>query len=232
MLRSFASARHHGEPPNRAAVVRLAIELTTPRERAELCSYVQAAVLYTLIQEISSGGSEVRVELARWVDEQVTDERLASLLSGVAVLRHAGLPHVRWEISYEFSHDSADYLWLLADPGHSRGIVRADSPAAQLSSTPRQRLTERLLGINSTGSAPVQLPSPLPAFNLANMCPQPGAAVAEPTIHLGTGIVDQQFQVFRPRDGADRSSCRRRPEHLPARLRTKPGPSRRREVHL
>jgi len=197
VLRSFASARHHGEPAGRPAVVRLAIEFTTAAERAQLCAYVQAALLHTLIQEVRPGDSGVRVELARWVEREVTEERLASLFTGVVALRHAGMAHVPWEISYEFSHDGVAYSWLLADPGHSQGIVRSDSQAARLSSTPRKPLAECLFGFNPTGSVPASLPDPLPDFDLRQMCPGPDAAVAEMVIRVGTGIVNQEFVVFR-----------------------------------
>ncbi len=197
VLRSFAGTRHHGEPADRDAVVRLAIELTIADERAQLGTYLRAAVLHTLIQEVAPGDSSVHVELARWVEREVTDERLSPLFSGVIVLRHAGMAQMPWEISFEFKVDGAEYSWLLADPGMSRGIVRADSATARLSATPRQRLAECLLGMSESGSMPVQLPSPLPSFDLARICPDPGVAVTEATVHTGTGVVDPQFTVFR-----------------------------------
>lgn len=196
VLRSYAAARHHGEPPDRAAVVRLAIELTTPGERAQVGTFVRAAILHTVIQEISTGDSAIRVALAEWAEREITEERLAALFSGVIVLRHAGMAHVPWEISYEFCLDAAEYSWLLVGPGMSHGIVQADSSAARLSATARQPLAECLLGVPQSASPPV-LPVPLPSFDLAQMCPGAGAAAAEPVVHTGTGIIDPQFTVFR-----------------------------------
>jgi ATPase subunit of ABC transporter with duplicated ATPase domains len=80
VLRSFAAARHHGEPTDRDAVVRLAIELTTAAERLRFGTFVRAAVLHTLIQEIASGDGGTRAELAQWVEREVTDEKLTPLL--------------------------------------------------------------------------------------------------------------------------------------------------------
>lgn len=197
VLRSFAAARHHGETTGRDAVVRLAVEFTTAAERVQLGTYVRAAILHTLIQEIGSGDGTLRLALAQWVEDEVTDERLSSLFSGAVVLRHAGMPQVPWEISYEFSHGGADYVWL--SPGVTSGIVRAGSQAARLVNTPRQLLMHCLLGMQQAGGAPNQLPSPLPGFDLGKMCPAPAAAVTEPTIHTGTGIIDQQFAPFRHR---------------------------------
>ena len=196
ILQSFAAARHHGEPSSRDAVVRLAVRFTTPAERSQLATFVRAAVLGSVLQDISAGDEVLRVELARWVEDEITDERLAALCDGVLVLRHAGMAHVPWEISYEFGYGGASYSWLLSGPNIMPGIVRADSPAARLSIVPRRSLAECLLGI-TRGSEPVQLPSPMPAFDLGRMCPAPGASVAAPAIPMGTGVVDQRLTPFR-----------------------------------
>lgn len=187
VLRSYAAARHHGEPPDRATTVRLAVELTTAAERTQVATFTRAAILHTVIQEISTGDSDVRVVLA---EREITEERLSALFSGVIVLRQAGMAQVPWEISYEFCLGGIRYSWLLAGPGMFHGIVRADSPAAKLSSTVRQPLAERLLGVQPPGM-PVHLPSPLPGFDLVRMCPGAGTAVAEPVVHTGTGVIDQ-----------------------------------------
>jgi hypothetical protein len=105
------------------------------------------------------------------------------------------MAHVPWEISYEFGYGRASYSWLLAGPNMMPGIVRADSAAARLSSVPRQPLAECLLGI-TRGSVPVQLPSPMPAFDLGLMCPAPGASAAALAIPFGTGVVDQRLTPF------------------------------------
>jgi energy-coupling factor transporter ATP-binding protein EcfA2 len=196
VLQSFAAARHHGEPSGRDAVVRLAVSFTTPEERAQLAAFVRAAVLGALLQEISSGDDATRLELARWVEDEISDERLQALSAGVLVLRHAGMAHVPWEISYEFSYDGDDFAWLLAGPNMMVGIVRADSASARLGNVPRQTLMECLLGISRTGS-PVQVPSPLPAFEFSRLCPAPGAAVTAPAIQMGAGVVDQRLTPFR-----------------------------------
>lgn len=166
VLGSFAAARHHGEPTTRAAVVRLAVSWTAARERAQLASFVRAAVLGTLFQEISSSDQTLRLRLAQWVEGEVTNERLSALYEGALVLRHAGMAHVPWEISYEFSYGGTCYSWLLAGPNVMTGIVQADSPAARLSSTSRQPLMECLLGLKQT-SNPVELRDPLPTFDLS-----------------------------------------------------------------
>lgn len=197
VLRSFAAARHHGDPPSRDTVVRLAVQLTTDAELSQFNAFFRAAVLHTLIQELSTGNNELRPALAEWVEQEITDERLTPLHSGVIVLRQAGMPQVPWEIGYEFSLDGHRVLWMLACPGFPRGIVRADSAAVRPATTSPESLAQVLLGIPQTGTDRGQTPVPLPGFDLARMCPKPGAAVAEPVIHFGTGIVDQQYPAFR-----------------------------------
>ena len=195
VLRSYAAARHHGEPADRPAVVRLAGELTTA-EHAQVGTFFRAAVLHTVIQELSGADGDARLALAQWA-KAIADERLGALFSRVIVLRHSGMAQVPWEIGYEFSVGGVWYPWLLAAPGVSRGIVRADSQAARLSAAARQPLAECLLGVARPGGTPVQLPAELPDFDLARMCPGTRAAAAEPVVHFGTGIVDQQFTDFR-----------------------------------
>lgn len=63
--------------------------LTTAAERAQLCAFVQAALLHTLIKEVSPGDSGVRVELARWAEREATNERLAFLFTGAVALATA-----------------------------------------------------------------------------------------------------------------------------------------------
>jgi energy-coupling factor transporter ATP-binding protein EcfA2 len=196
VLQSFAGARHHGEPSGRDAVVRLSVSFTTPAERAQLATFFRAAVLGALLQEISSGDDGTRLDLARWVEDEIGDERLHALWSGVFVLRHSGMAHVPWEISYEFEYDGNNYAWLLAGPNMMVGIIRADSPTARLGNVPRQPLMECLLGISRTGS-PVQVPSPLAAFDFSRLCPALEAAVTAPAIQMGGGVFDQRLTPFR-----------------------------------
>jgi hypothetical protein len=89
VLQSFAAARHHGEHPGRDAVVRLAVSFTTAAERSLLAVFFRAAVLGTLLQDISSSDEAMRLALAQWVEDEVTDKRLAALSAGALVLRPA-----------------------------------------------------------------------------------------------------------------------------------------------
>lgn len=96
VLRSFAAARHHGEPVERGAMVRLAIQFTTAEERRWLLTYFRAAVLSNLVEELNSGERTVRDAIAGWVQGQITEDQITSLFTGTIVLRHVGLPQTPW----------------------------------------------------------------------------------------------------------------------------------------
>lgn len=89
----LARSRSHcrGAPPRRAAaraaVMRLAMSFTAPWEQSQLAAFVRAAVLASLLQEISSGDEAIRPQLAQWVEDEVTDERLSALYGDALVLR-------------------------------------------------------------------------------------------------------------------------------------------------
>jgi energy-coupling factor transporter ATP-binding protein EcfA2 len=197
VLRSFAAARHHGEPPQRESVVRLKLEFTTPLERARLAAFVRAAILHTLIEELQSGDTPARVTLTEWADAEIADEALGPLFTGAVVLRHAGMSHVPWEVSYEFTYGGIGYSWLLGGPSVMPGIVRTDSRAAWRGAGGRKRLLDCLFGMSASASQPTQLPDPLPPFDLAALCPGPSEAVTAPVVRTGTGILDQQLPPFR-----------------------------------
>ncbi len=197
VLRSFAAARHHGQPPQRESVVRVELELTTPLERDRLTAFVRAAILHTLIEELQSGDPPARVRLAEWTDAEIGDDALSPLLAGAVVLRHAGMSHAPWEVSYEFTYDGVDYCWLIAGPNMMPGIVRSDSRPAWRGAGVRKRLLDCLFGMSATGGQPAQLPDPLPPFDLAALCPGPSEVVAAPVLRTGGGILDQQLPPFR-----------------------------------
>lgn len=196
VLQAFAAARHHGEPTDRGAVVRLAVQFTTAEERRWLLTYVRAAVLDSVVQELHTGESSVRETLAEWVQAQITDERIAPLFVGTIVLRHAGLPQIPWEISYEFTYDGAAYWWVLNGPNLPRTISRAPEGSAAMPKTVQQRLAERLFGMDWSQPNPA-LPEQLPPFDFGNLCRSSTTSVAAPVLHIGTGVFDRQLAPYR-----------------------------------
>lgn len=197
VLASFAAARHFALPPDADAEVRLAVRFTTAAERLLLLTYLRAAILHTLMQDLSSGaGFERRAELAAWVEREIGQEQLAPLAQGVIVLRHRGLPQDPWEITYEFRFGDRAYTWVLAAPDAVNVIHPADDDA-RLRPAPYRVLAERLLDVANPGNRPIALPMELPAFYFARLCPDTGEAAPAPTLLLGTGVFSRDHAPFR-----------------------------------
>ncbi len=185
VLEGYAQARRQDGQvlPTR---VRLEFELTTQVERERVVACVQAAVLSTLLGELS--GLQDPSALAQWVAGQVNATGLAPLLGrGAILLDHSGAPDAVWEVAYEFQHGGATYRWVLAS-GRTTGLVRADGP---LPATEPVRssslLTELVLGIPQS-AGPHSLPDPMPDFNIEALLPEPGR-----TLNLAV----QGYPVFR-----------------------------------
>ena len=98
VLRSFAAAHHHGEPQDRPAVVRLTFELSTPQEKLRLATFIRAAILCTLAEEIRPGDPGIKLALSQWITDEVTDDKLAPLFRGAIVLRHVEPAWVSWRL--------------------------------------------------------------------------------------------------------------------------------------
>lgn len=197
VLQSFAAARHHGEPADRGAVVRLAIRLTTDAERRWMLTYFRAAALDSMLQELSVGDGRVRELLPRWVQEQITEERLTPLFSGTIVLRHTGLPQIPWEISYEFSYGNVAYWWVLNGPTVSRLITRAAPGSDAIRGTAQLRLSQCLIDVDWSHGTRPELPTQLPDFDFGKLCGSSEVSVTAPILHTGTGTFDVQFTPHR-----------------------------------
>ena len=157
LLRSFAAAHHHGEPPERPALVRLEVELSTSEEKLRLATFMRAAILGTLADEIRQGDPEIKLALSRWVEAEVTDGKLDSLFKGAIVLRHVGLPHLPWDVSFEFTNNSVPYSWYLSNRAFSQGIVQTSAPTSGLTGVPIRQ--HRSLGTGKYFDRPVQPPN-------------------------------------------------------------------------
>jgi len=106
VLDAYAQARHRSAGEGVPARVRVEFELTTNDERERIVAFVQAAILSTLLGELSGAGDPVR--LAEWVARRVDATSLAPLLGrGTIHLGHAGVPDAVWEVACEFLHGGA-----------------------------------------------------------------------------------------------------------------------------
>lgn len=194
-LQSYAAARHYGESPDRPSVVRLEVAFTTAAERLWILTYLRAAVLNSVLQELSSGDQAVYKMVAQWVEAEITEERIAPLFTGTMVLGHASLPHLPWDISYEFTHNDTCYAWVLSTHV-TNVIVRASEIIPGVRSIPQRRLIERLLDITTIPSQPLTQIE-LPGFDFGRLCSEPGSATTAPVLHVGTSVFDQELQPFR-----------------------------------
>jgi ABC-type lipoprotein export system ATPase subunit len=196
VLQSFAGAHHHGTSPDRPAIVRLEVEFATPDEREHLATFLRAAILCTLLDETNRDPG-IKLALSHWVETEIVDDKLTPLFAGTLVLRHVGMPHLSWDVSYEFTHGGENYSWLLATRGFSQSIVRVASEHAGLSNIAPKQLKECLLGIPSNTPQTNPLPDPLPEFDFGSLCPTDSAGMTAITIRTGTGSFDVELQPFR-----------------------------------
>jgi hypothetical protein len=192
VLQSFGAAHHHGTSPDTPALVRLKLGMTTPAERERLVTFLRAAILSTLLDELSRD-PDTAVKLSEWVMSEITEDKLAPLFTGTVVLHHVGMPHLSWDVSYEFEYEGCNYSWLMANRGFSQSIVPSASPQSRLNTSPYRQLKEALLSLPQTTSPPVTLPSPLPSFNFGSLCPTSGDALTSLNIRTGTGSFDVQL---------------------------------------
>lgn len=197
VLRSFAAARHHGQASQRESVVRLAVELTTATERDRLATYVRAAILNVLLQDLRSVTQPDEQALDQWIEAGIPDDALSPLFTGTIVLKHSGMPHVPWEVSYEFTHGDVRYRWLLTGARVTPSIIRVDAPPPPAAGVTPTTWPERLLGVSQSDDLPVALPSPLPDFTFDALCPAAHEMITAPVMHTGARILDQRFLVFR-----------------------------------
>lgn len=201
VLQSYAAAKHYGESLERPTIVRLGVQFTTAEERMWLLTYFRAAVLHTMLQELSGVDISAHTTVGQWVGDEITEERIAPLFAGTIVLQHAGLPHTPWEVSYEFEHGESRYSWFFSNNAPNV-IVRTFESTGPLRRGPQRRLAEHLLGMQWSGSAPASLPSPLPQFEFGNLCARPASNVAAPTLLVGAGSFDSSLAPFRAAIGA------------------------------
>ena len=196
VLKSFAAVHHHGSPPERPASVRLDVEFTTVDEKERLCSFVRAAVLCTLLDELGRD-PQTAITVSGWVESEMPNDRLASLFAGTVVLEHIGMPQHPWDVSYEFRHGDGTYRWLLANRGFMQSIVPASSPQSHMGSSGHKQLKEVLFGLPPSAQQPVTLPSPLPSFDFSSLCLTGSERLTSISIRTGTGSFSTELAPCR-----------------------------------
>ena len=191
VMESYAAARHYHSKDNMPSRIRLEVEFTSNDEKRVLNTFVQSALLSTLMKN-STLKSDQLFRLNEWIEVEVTGESLTSLYSGVLTFEHIGNPQRPWKISYDFGHEGQLYSWLVYSYGGISGIVNADSSDPYTSSI--DGLLNRIFGISSSQN---ELPAKLPMFDLNCLCPVSSTATDE--IMLDAFIAGQhtELTVFR-----------------------------------
>lgn len=197
VLTAFASAHHHGQSQDRQALVRLEFTLTTPLERSRMAIFLRAAILSTLTEELWQGQPERRLALNRWVDTQITEDKLQPLFKGIVVLRHIGLPHLPWEISYEFVHNATTYTWELINGINGYGTILTSSANSGAREYPPVQLRESMFHMEAFHGEHFEIPDPIPDFNLASICPSGNNVITPLIVRIGSGSYEQSLNVFR-----------------------------------
>lgn len=107
-LAVFAAAKRAAAAPSGRTSVTIGIELDSADERRLIGEFVRAAVVSGLARDAAS--RQVTTPVLRWIDEQVTDEALAPLLTGELVVDFPRYADDRWEVAYRFALERAAYV--------------------------------------------------------------------------------------------------------------------------
>lgn len=197
VLRAFASAHHHGESQERPAIVRLEFALTTPLERLRMTTFIRAAILCMSTEEVWQGQPDVRLALSQWVEEAITEEKLQSLFTGCIILRHVGLAHLPWDVSFEFVYENNTYVWDLLNRNNPQGIALASTAVLRVPGVLPIQLRESMLKMEKDHGQRIELPVPMPKFNLASLCPEGSDVITQVVVRIGSGSYDQSLFTFR-----------------------------------
>jgi len=195
MLSSYVQAMHDNSAPGTPMEIRLGVQFTRPAERRRIVSFVRAAVLATICEELHISDKNRVAQLEAWVTAEVHEKTVLPLFTGTLAFRHPGYDDALWEARYEFEVDGSCYDWVLYTPGYVASIV--DHRATVGPTTFEMKLCEALFDLSSYASPPPPLPDPLPHFGLRALCPHEDKRVATVSIRLGTSTVTDQHTVFR-----------------------------------
>ena len=106
-LAVFAAARRAAAAPDGRTTVALGVELDSGDERGLVGDFVRAAAVSGLARE--SGGRQVTGEVLRWIDDQIRDDALGSLLTGELIVEVPRDPDDGWEVVYQFAVDETTF---------------------------------------------------------------------------------------------------------------------------
>lgn len=117
-LAVFDGAGRATAAPGGRSSVTIGIELDSADERRLIGEFVRAATVSGLARD--AAGRQVAAPVLQWIDEQVTDDALAPLMTGELVVDLPRYADERWEVAYRFALEEAAYVVDLT--GVLRGI--------------------------------------------------------------------------------------------------------------
>jgi hypothetical protein len=170
LLAGFLAARHVGSPVP-GIKVSVSVRLTEGAERELVTEFIRALVTGALTDR---GQIQNLAEIDAWAEAEITEAKLAPLMSGKIVVSHPGTPDGRWECAYEFiapDHDGADhgYQWIMMGQ-RSHVIVDLDT----LDNVQGSDVATRITGSSvSDTSADTPVPD---RFALLDLLPKPDLA--------------------------------------------------------
>jgi predicted ATPase len=195
LLRAFA-ASHLDDNVAEPARAELQLVFDVQEERDLLTTFLRAAVLCTLSNDLQSSGIKTD-ELTEWATQSITADSLTELFAGTFVLNHVGLPHVVWEVRYDFTCSGKRVSWVLDAPGSFEKLVPTEVIESHIGQHPQRDLAQVLLSISRNTPSPIELPQPIHPFSLSSICPQGDQILNPPAIRPGDGNFDNQNPVFR-----------------------------------
>lgn len=130
--------------------VEIEIELEEQKEQDLLTTFLRASLEATPEGALDLSGKrpvpKQRVEEYRkWIEREITSDRLRSLFSGTMVVTHEKSPADWWDISYRFAHGGQTYEWVLESRDRQPGVqIWQDNTGIQESKRPYEFVTRYL----------------------------------------------------------------------------------------
>jgi len=164
-LRAYSAMSHRSHSGRRQ--VKVGLHFDQPAEVCLIASFLRAAIIWSVGDELHRSSAYPPVE--KWVDSEITPERVSCLTRGTLVAAHSGVPGGSWEVGYDFQlgPSGSCYRWVLAAPQLRNCVVGVDQNSRPPNDPgPQPRGLLQALFKFEPGSAPSQPLEPPQAVDL------------------------------------------------------------------
>lgn len=200
-LASYAQASHDNTPPNTPITIELGLEFTTDVEKKRIVSFLKAAVLIDLLDDLPTLRMIDKTRLVEWVSNEISENKLESLFTGTLIFSHTGLTNAQWESRYRFKFTNDDsefaYDWILLSSAFHYSLVSANSEEISDISIHPTTVKEAIFGDTSPAPGESWLPDPLPKFSLGMLCLPVEQKLANFSIQTNTESYYKQYEPIR-----------------------------------